>query len=217
MMPAQLAGALPNTGGVDLALSGVTNGDWLVLVSGILIGVLTIGVAVAIAWWQRLIQLRDRSADRAEQRQRELSERERQQRLADRDAWEAEYLEIRELLKLGERVAYQVVHEGPYIADELTGLGVARFRMEADQLASRCPQALHAPLLSLAKRAELLTQSAVPDPHTIEAAYATGGPVPARLGVRAGQLLAIQQDRAARELGEEVGIAWKVLRDEWGS
>ncbi|WP_141719381.1 hypothetical protein [Micromonospora peucetia] len=218
-MPAQLAGALPNTAGVDLAAHGVTNGDWLGFGSGIAIGMLAIAVAIAIAWWQRLIHLRDRAADRAEQRRRQDDERDRQRRLDHRDVWRAEYEEIRELFKLGEDIAYHSTHNGPHTTAEQAGIGLAGFKMKADQLAGRCPDALQKPLLRIATLANRLAHAAVPETADVAAAYAAaaGHPVPAHLQVRAAQLLAIEQNRAARELTEELSAAWRTLRDEWGT
>lgn len=56
-------------------------------------------LAIVIAWWQRVIQLRDRAEDRAEQQRRQDDERDPQRRLDHRDVWRAEYDEIRELLR----------------------------------------------------------------------------------------------------------------------
>ncbi|MEU0081970.1 hypothetical protein ABZY58_29050 [Micromonospora tulbaghiae] len=218
MMPAQLPDALPNTVGVDLAMHGVTNGDWLGFGGGIAIGVLAVAVAVAVAWWQRLIQLRDRAADRAEQQRRQDDERDRERRLDHRDVWRAEYEEIRELLKLGGDIAYRAMHEGPHTIAEQAGMGLARFKMKADQLAGRCPDTLQKPLLRIATLADRLAHAPVPEAADVVAAYTTaaGHPVPAHLQVRAAHLLAIEQDRAARELAEELSAAWRTLRDEWG-
>src|SRR5438876_8143024 len=83
--------------------SGVTHDGWLLFGAGVTTAALSIGALFAVAWWQRLIQIRDRATERA---QREESQRRDQEerrleesRLARRDAWRREYEETRELLK----------------------------------------------------------------------------------------------------------------------
>jgi hypothetical protein len=119
---------------------------------------------------------------------------------------EADYQEIRGFLNLAQDIAYRICNEGPYTADELTALGLAKLTADAEKLAERGLQALQAPLLEVASVARRLSQTAVPDvaPDT--------GQV-----VRTVLRHAVAQDRAARELAEAVHQARLDLRDEWGS
>jgi hypothetical protein len=181
---------------------------------------LTIGLTIFIAWRQRIFQLRDRSADRAaleQQQQAEREERHRQEdRVARRDVWRQEYDEIRELLKRGEAIAYQIRNHGPLTAAELTAASVDAFTMEAEQLSRRGVEPLRAPLLKIAAIGQELARTAAPDDTTVVAAYQTGSPVAQALQPRSLQRLAVQQDRAAQDLTDEIDPCWQLLRDEWG-
>jgi hypothetical protein len=206
----------------EAASHGIANGDWLSLATGVLVGMCAMALAILIAWRQRVIQVRDRSADQAarqaEQEQLEGAERDRQARLSRRDVWRAEYEEDRELLRLGEDIAYQVCNRGPFTAVGLRSLRLDEFIMEAEQLADRGVESLRGPLLKLAGLGQHLSQVAVPPDEEAVTRYAGSGEhdgVSAQLPPHALQRLAVSQDRIARELAEEITAAWPILRAEW--
>jgi hypothetical protein len=220
MMPVPEAGPPPISWTVADAPSGITDGDWLVFIAGIVIGALTIVVPILIAWRQRIFETRTRAARRHAKEQRHRTEQQQEARLARREVWRAEYEEIRELFKLGEDIAYHVRNHGPYQAAELTDLRLHEFIMKAEQLASRGVDALREPLLKLAALGGQIAQATVPDAIELAAihgavGHASGGAKPAK--PHAAHRLAVRQDRAARELADEIGQGWQTLRLEWGS
>jgi uncharacterized membrane protein len=64
---------------------------WLTFISGVVIGALIIVTAVVIAWRQRVIQLRDRAADRDREDARQQEREAHEGRVARREIWRAEY------------------------------------------------------------------------------------------------------------------------------
>lgn len=188
---------------------------WLEFISGALIGALTIVSAIVIAWWQRVIELRDRAADRAEEaaRQQELDAREA--KVARREMWRAEYDAIQKLLECCEELAYHVRHEGPCTAAEFAVFGVATLRMNSERLAERNVPRLRDPLLQLAGNLDRLVQQAIMDEITL--ALGNGhGRVLDRVHLHDMQRTGILQDRAERELAVHIASTWQLLRTEWG-
>jgi hypothetical protein len=200
-----------------LAASGVGSTiGWLAFASGVILGALAIVVAVVIAWRQRVIQLRDRAADRDLETARQLEHEAHKERVAHREMWRAEYHEIRELLECGEKLAYRVRNDGPCSAADFNTLDVATFRMNAERLADRGIERLRDPLLLLASTATELTQNAAPDQAALITAYAQDQ-VPKDMQLHVIQRQAILQDRTARDLTEQIASTWHALRAEWGS
>jgi hypothetical protein len=181
--------------------------DWPTFVSGVVVGALSIATAVGIAWWQRVVQVHDRIADRESEATRE---REQAARVKRREVWGADYLDIRALLERGEEIAYRVRRDGRCTASDFDVLGVATLRMDSERLAGRGMQRLREPLLLLASKADELFRTAVQE-HAALAAELS----PTRL--YHAQRLAVLQDRAARDVTEQIALAWRILREEWGS
>ena len=200
-----------------LAASGAgSTAGWLAFASGVILGALAIVVAVVIAWRQRVIQLRDRAADRDLESARQQDREAHEERVAQREMWRAEYDAVRKLLECGEELAYRVRNDGPYTAANFSALDVATFRMNAERLADRGVEGLRDPLLLLASTATVLTQSAVPDQAALMTAYAQGQ-VPKDMQLHVVQRQAILQDRTARDLTEQITATWHALRAEWGN
>jgi hypothetical protein len=195
--------------------AGSTAG-WLAFASGVILGALAIVVAVVIAWRQRVIQLRDRAADRALENARQQEHEAYEERVAQREMWQAEYDAIRKLLECGEELAYRVRNDGPYTAADFNALDVATFRMNAERLADRGVERLRDPLLQLASTVTALTQNTVPDQAALMTAY-TQDQVPKDMQLHVIQRQAILQDRTARDLAEQIAFTWHALRAEWGS
>jgi hypothetical protein len=198
------------------AADGSVAGDWLTSVASVVLGILGIVAAVVVAWRQRVIQLRDRAAERGQEEVRRLEREAHAERIARREMWRAEYEQIRTLLENGEVLAYRVRNDGPFTADGLAALDVATFQMNAERLAARGVEQLRGSLIRLAKVAEDLAQFAVPEEAVVVARYRRGR-VTRELNLHRVQRLAIGQDRTAHELAKQVAAAWRVLRVEWGS
>lgn len=188
---------------------------WVAFASGVILGALAIVVAVVIAWRQRVIQLRDRAADRDLENARQREHQAYEERVAQREMWRAEYEAIRKLLECGEELAYRVRNDGPYTEADFNARDVATFRMNAERLADRGVDRLRDPLLRLATTAALLTQNAVPDQTALMMAYARDQ-APRDISWHVIQRQAILQDRTARDLAEQIAAAWQALRAEWG-
>jgi hypothetical protein len=227
MMPALGTVPPPYNGDIEIiAFGGVTAGDWIGVLAGVVMGAVGAVLTVLIARRQRRDQLLDRAADqlvaaarRAEEEQRQRDEQQRQERLARRDEWRAEYGEIRQLLVLGEDIVYKIVNDGPRTAAGLTALGLDDFRMEAEQLAGRSIVSLRDSLADLGKLARGLSSTGTVDEGDVIAAYASAGtsPIPLQLTLGTAQRRAIEQDRAARDLGAAISGAWLLLGTEWGA
>jgi hypothetical protein len=167
--------------------------ELLTFVTGLVIGVLTIAAAVAIALWQRIIQLHDRAAEREQENARRREQAAHEARISRRQAWQAEYEDIRKLLDCGETLAYRIRHDGPYDAARLAVLDIATFRMNAERLAERGVDQLRDPLLQLARKADELAQHAVPDETGLTVALSRSE-VPHGMELHRVQRLAVLQD-----------------------
>jgi hypothetical protein len=188
-------------------------GGWLTLASGVAIGALSIVVAIRIAWWQRLTGLRDRAAEREQELTRERERVAQEEKMARREVWRAEYEDIRNVLDSGEILVYRSRHDGPYTATEFAALDIAAYRMKCERLAERGVKRMRKPLLQIARKAGELTQNALPEEAELALSFAKGH-IPGDVGLRDVQRLAINQDRAARDLADLIASAWKILRDE---
>jgi hypothetical protein len=188
----------------------------LTFVTGLIIGVLTIAVAVAIALWQRIIQLHDRAAEREQENARRREQAAHEARISRRQAWQAEYEDIRKLLDCGETLAYRVRHDGPYDVARMAVLDIATFRMNAERLAERGVVQLRDPLLQLARKADELAQCAIPDEIGLTVALSRSE-MSNGMDLHRVARLAVLQDRAAQDLAHQIASAWRVLREEWGS
>lgn len=194
--------------------AGSTAG-WVAFASGVILGALAIVVAVVIAWRQRVIQVRDRAADREVENSRDREHAAYEQRVAQREMWRAEYDAIRKLLECGEELAYRVRNDGPYTAADFNALDVATFRMNAERLADRGVDRLRYPLLLLATTATVLMENAVPGQAALITADAQDQE-PRNIPLHGIQRQAILQDRTARDLTEQIASTWQALRAEWG-
>jgi len=189
--------------------------EWLTFAAGVAIGALTIATSVAIAWRQRMIQLRDIAAERQLRRADELERQEHEGRIARREKWEPEYQAIRTHLDCGDTIAYRVLLNGPYTTSEFDALDVATFRMNSEILAARGVERLRKQLLALAALVDELVGHALPDQAALAAAdgkYLMPDSAQARSPLR----LAVLQDRSAHDLAELIKATRQDLRTEWG-
>jgi hypothetical protein len=177
---------------------------------------LAIITAIMIAWRQRVIQLRDRAAERAQEDARREERDAREAKIARREIWRAEYDAIQKLLECCEELAYHVRYEGPCTAAGSACHDVATLRMNSDRLAERGVPRLRDPLLQLARNLDRLVQHAAADGITITASYPQGQATDS-LDLHAIQRTAILQDRAERELAGQIASTWTALRTEWGN
>jgi hypothetical protein len=192
--------------------------EWLAFTVGAITGAFGIVVPVLVAWRQRVIQIRDRTAERELERERQLEREEHQAKIARREKWQPEYQEIRQCLDCGDKLAYSVLDNGPCAIGELEALDVATFIINSKILAERGIELLRDPLLMLAERADDLRRHAVRDIPEEVAADATDVPYRLPDGIKYRSLLreAILQDRAARCLATEIKAARRILLEEWG-
>jgi hypothetical protein len=188
---------------------------WLTFTVGAVAGAFGIVVPVLVAWRQRVIQIRDRSAERELERERQLEREEHQAKIARREKWQPEYQEIRQCLDCGEKLAYSVLDNGACTLGELEALDVGTFIIKSRILAERGIERLRDPLLGLVERADDLRRHIIPEEV---ASMAVGVPNQLPDGVECRSLLreAILQDRAAQFLAAEIKAARSVLREEWG-
>jgi hypothetical protein len=96
--------------------------EWLTFAEGVVLGAFTITASVVIAWRQRVIQVRDRVAERQQERARELKRQEHEAKIVRREKWQPEYEAIRRHLDCGETLAYRVLLNGPYTTSEFDAL-----------------------------------------------------------------------------------------------
>jgi hypothetical protein len=189
--------------------------DWLTFAVGAITGALGIAVPVLIAWRQRVAQIRDRAADREQDRRRELENQEREAKIGRREQWQPEYDAIRKHLECGETLAYHVLFHGPFTMAEFEALDVATLRMNAEILADRGVDRMSEPLLALADLVDMLVQNAVPEEVALVTQHGQNGPpdyATAKISLRH----AVIQGRASRDLAELIKDARRILRTEWG-
>jgi hypothetical protein len=191
-------------------------GGWPTFISGLIIGALTILTPVAVAWRQRIVQLRDHDAECAQEETRRREQDAREARLARREQWQAEHDAIQNLLEHCEELAYHVRHEGPCTGAQLADLGMATLRMDSERLADRGMPRLREPLLHLVDNLDRLFQQATNDPAEMTVARSSGQVIH-RVTVREIQRGAILQDRAERDLTSQITSTWQILRLEWGA
>jgi hypothetical protein len=183
--------------------------EWLMFAEGAVVGGLTIIATIVIAWRQRVIQLRDRTGERELERQRV----EHQNKIEGRAKWQPEYDEIRQCLDYGETLAYRVLDTGPCSTSELDDLGLTTLAIKCKILAERGIERLRNPLLKLADLTADLRRHAVAEgDFTTVGAYSHGSNDPRKNLLRA----AVAQDRAAREIADQIKFARRMLREEWG-
>jgi hypothetical protein len=141
-------------------------GVWL-SVLGVAVAAIAILVNVALARWRRAVDVAD-----------------------------VEREEMREVLKLGEDIAYFVVRQGPHTTSELTDAGIDRLARDADQLAERAPLAFQPGFRRVADISDKIMASGLPSSRSDQS---TGR-------------LAVLQDRSAHELASEIRQIWSLLR-----
>jgi hypothetical protein len=189
---------------------------WLTFAEGIVIGALTIIAALAIAWRQRVIQVRDRAADREREDIRRREADERGTKLERREKWRGEYEAIGKILDRGETLAYRVLREGPYTTVGFSKANAADIGMECEMLANRGLDRLRDLLLDLAKTVDRLMQGAVPSTVAPTATGMHGEVSPDDVHLHYALRLAVAQDRTAHDLAEMTNSAREALRAEWG-
>jgi hypothetical protein len=187
----------------------VTAWDRLTFITGVVIGLLGIAVAIVVAARQRAADRRRAADAHAAQRERdEVLNRQREEldsKVARRESWRIQYEKIDRLLdQLGD-VAYWVRNFGPYTAGGSTSLDVETAKMCAERLAGCGIEALREPLLRLVALADRLLQGVVPD-----------GTAVAGSDLHCTCRIAVSQDRAARDLLEQISLTRDILRKEWG-
>jgi hypothetical protein len=187
---------------------------WLTFAEGTGVGATAILTSIAIAWRQRIFQLRDRAADRGRYMEhlRELEEHE--SRITRRERWEPECDEIRQCLDCGEKLAYHILNNGPCTSSELEKLGIDTFIMKCSILSERGIRNLQNPLIEITNLATEIQKHAelVSDTVTTDSCERAPGPLVNRSLLRS----AIFQDRSANRLAEEIKAARRVMRSEWG-
>ncbi|GIJ46883.1 hypothetical protein Val02_37690 [Virgisporangium aliadipatigenens] len=197
------------------ALATSSEWDAFVDVSGPVIGIVGVIIAAVGIIVARRQASRHEATTREQREQDRRAAEERDRKIANREGWRTDHEQIRELLDRGSTLGHQVRHDGPFSGDGFDAIGLAAFRIRAEQLSSLGVEPLREPLLRLADLAERLGRTAVPADH---------GRIPSsttltitRRELLATHRLAVAQDRAAQELIEEVGRARQALRDEWGA
>jgi hypothetical protein len=189
--------------------------EWLMFAEGAVVGGFTIVASVVIAFWQRLIQLHDRAADRKRERERDRERTERQSKIERRERWQPEYEEIRHWLDGGETRAYRVLDTGPYTTSELDAQGVTTFIIKYKILSERGIERLRNPLLELANRTADLQRHAMSGEEA-RVAIGTDGRTSDASQPRRLLREAVLQDRAAHGIADQIKAARQVLREEWG-
>jgi hypothetical protein len=195
--------------GPALASNSVTAWDWLTFITGVVIGVLGIAVAIAVAVRQRVADRKRAAEELAAQRARdEVLHREREElesKIARRESWRIQYEKIDGLLDQMSDAAYRVRNQGPYTVAGFTTLDVETAKMRAERLAAGGIDALQEPLLRLVTLADQLLQAAVPDSATVGEPDLPGA-----------YRLAVSQDRTAGDLLGQIGLTRDLLHGEWG-
>jgi hypothetical protein len=178
-------------------------------IAGVVVGILGIGVAIALARRQRAAERLHAEETRASQRDRDaaaLHEREeRAAKVARRDSWRIQFEKIDGVLDQLVDVAYRVLNQGPCTAAGFTALGVEDVRMRAARLAGCGIDSLKEPLLKLVTMVGRLLDAASPSSITFDGS-----------GLRAAYRLAVTQDRVAHEIREQVSVTRELLHGEWG-
>jgi hypothetical protein len=169
---------------------------WLTFTVGVITGASGTVAPVLVAWRQRVIQIRDRTADHEEVRVRELERQEREAKIRRREQWQPEYDAIRKHLDCGETLAYDVLLRGPFTKAEFDALDAVTLRMNSEILANRDVVRLCEPLLELARLFDALVENAVLEEASLRRA--------------------VLQDRAARDLVDLIKNSRRILRTEWG-
>src|SRR5215472_7041370 len=100
LMLAQTHAAVAGPPPSEADRSGVVN--WLTFTVGVITGAFGVVVPLLIAWRQRVIQIRDRAADREQYRIRELERQQREAKVGRREQRQPEYDAIRKHLDCGE-------------------------------------------------------------------------------------------------------------------
>lgn len=189
--------------------------NWLTFTVGVITGASGIVVPVLVVWRQRVIQIRDRTADHEQGRVRELEREEREAKIRRRGQWQPEYDAIRKHLDCGETLAYDVLLRGPFTTAEFDALHVTTLRMNSEILANRDVERMREPLLELAGLIDDLVQNAVLDEVSLVALNGQNKP-PDYPTTRDTFRHAVLQDRAARDLAELIKNARRIVRTEWG-
>lgn len=226
MMPARASFVITEA----LRSNHVTQGnsassDWLnyaLLIAGIL-------VAVGIAAWQHRDLRIYRQADRlreAEQAEREAERAEqdslRQARRASRESWELEFTETQAILNKVEDFESEVRNQGPLNRDAVDRAELSKIQWRLENACRRVPAALRDPLNEVAAAIAKLRSITVPSDADVVQAYAETltrtpacDPAPKFLPSAIGAT-AVQQYRAAVDLHEAIGTAWRIIYTERG-
>ncbi len=207
---------------LGVLLSGITPGDWLAVLVGIVVGISAMLVAVGIAWTQRQDQIMDRLMQARDDRERQMEADARADQRARWELWKEEHSECCALLRQGEDVASAVLEGPPCTQEQLRQIGLcAFFRTDARQLADRGIAGLAETMRELADAADVLLGIDVPDGAAVLRkcldGAEPGASSPSPLPIAEAQSKAIQQAAAARDLQRLVVRAWDVLRNEWAA
>jgi hypothetical protein len=191
LIPLMASGHIASTGGSGGA-------SWLPSVLGAIVG----AIGIAAAWWQHAILRRDRSMDRQEEQARWAKTEENDAKIAKREKWRSEYEDIRKLLDRAQKCYFSIRDHGPYTATRLSKLEVQTICLDCETLAKRVVTSLGDGLLQLKGKFEQVQQNSVSDEHN-----------PTTDDLRRAAL----QERAARDLDDQITKLWSVLTEEWGS
>jgi len=171
---------------------------WLAWLPGTAIGV----IGIALACWQHVVSRRDHKSDREEDRDLWLKSEENREKIAKREAWRPEYEDIRKLLDRAQKCYFSIRDHGPYTSAGFGKLEVQTICLDCETLAKRVAASLSDGLIQLKRKFELLEQNAISDETN-----------PVREDLGRTKL----QERAARDLDEQITSLWHVLNEEWGS
>lgn len=176
---------------------------------------IAIAVPVAIATWEhialrsyRKIDQERAAVDQERAAARAVEEEAQRQRLERRDSWKVVFDDIHETLRRSEDVASEAKIRA-LDRRAMADLKLAQLQGHLENLSTRCPTSLIAPLRAVAAAINDLRGLPFPaDDEKVSAPEATAS----ALGVKA-----ILQCQAAIKLQEAVMAAWEAVQNEWGS
>ncbi|MDM4722173.1 hypothetical protein QTQ03_22235 [Micromonospora sp. WMMA1363] len=174
-----------------------------------MVGILGIGVAVALARRQRAVERMHAEAALADQRDRDAAARrervEQAAKVGRRDSWRIRFEKIDGELDQLVDVASRVLNQGPCTSAGFTALDLEDIQMRAERLADCGIDPLKEPLLELVTLVGRLLDAAISSSATLDGS-----------DLRAAYRLAVTQDRVAHEIRQQVSVTRELLHGEWG-
>lgn len=194
----------------------------------VVLGAITILVAVATAVAQYRVAERYRKADKADQARRDQQEAQRaeeealmRRRRASQESWREAYKECREILKQLQDIESEVRAQGPLTHDQIEEHEPGRMRWRLENV-SDCPEALSAPLQKVVEAVAIFRSIHIPSDGEVTKEYDNrvgstpkGDPAPLIESKKIGKA-AIEQYQAAENLHSVIYAALKVINIERG-